>query len=161
MGSIFVNVTLFVVIIIFLSTGARDLGSGLQGAKAAGDDDTAWPCGHGCGRFVQNIMIRLIGSNSASTSDSTSADEWQGRLIFLQNEMARITKATLSDSQKKAELLEKHINQTESRLRAELVTLQRELEAAQFRRETKLVATMAELLEAVRNGYKTSVGKED
>jgi hypothetical protein len=107
-----INVLLFVGIVIFLSSGAADLVSRLHLVRA--DDETT--------SLIQRVVIRLIGTSSPTSNELDGG--WQGRIVFLQKEMTRLSEAAILDSQNQAAALEKIIEETELRLRQEIVTLQ-------------------------------------
>lgn len=110
--SIFINVGLFVCIMAFLSSGAASIVSRLNVGK--GSEDHHQP--NACVEFIQSVMISLLGSSSGIDKGPADADAWRGRLIFLQDEMARIAEESNEEANKRVDTIEKHVSQMESRL---------------------------------------------
>jgi hypothetical protein len=97
LASIFINVALFVGIMLFLSnSGATDAFD----EKVVSSDDVGW-------RDVpQRIMLCLLGSSGGSLSAGVFHDSWKGRLLFLRDELKRISEENKADTDAKIKALE-------------------------------------------------------
>jgi len=131
--SIFINIVLFVAIMLFLSFGAADITSTLSPRKGSGSSHgmSSPCCGELYGRFVQGAMLRLLGTSGDNDKAGSETDAWRGRLVFLQNEMTRIADESKEEARKKTGELEKLILQTENRLRNDLVQVESGLQVVQ------------------------------
>jgi hypothetical protein len=97
LASVFINVALFVGIMLVLSTsGASDAFD----EKGVLSDDVGW-------RGVpQRIMLCVLGSSGGSLSAGVYHDSWNGRLLFLRDELKRISDETKTDTDAKIKALE-------------------------------------------------------
>jgi len=128
LGSIFINVIVFAGIMVALSTGSKHIVSTQnEGKREDYEGGRFVMCGEWFERFIQNTMLRLLGSSLDATSPKS--DAWRGRLIFLQDEMKRISEDMMADSNEKAKFLENLINQNDTHFRTSIVSLERNLAA--------------------------------
>jgi hypothetical protein len=165
LGSILINVALFIGIMQFLSTGAADIISRKNVYNGEDDENgksqLIGVCYTG---FLKQTMKSLLGSSHEKADNSSTGDDWRGRLVFLQREMNSISEATKEDSKQRSKVLENAITQTEERLRLEVTSLQKgltdlrlelrdALQAANERKahEDELQQTMRQVLEIFRD----------
>ena len=130
LGSILINLLIFVGIMIFLSTGAMDISRRTKNSKVTSSEDEPHPhrlCGERYGNFLQNMVMRLLGSSSTSSSAAdrqAAVDNWHGRLVFLQREIVRVATESSDETSRKIHGLEQVLQQTDNRLRSELALLE-------------------------------------
>jgi hypothetical protein len=127
LGSILINVLIFVGIMILLSTGAIDISRRTKNSKVTSSEDEPRPsrfCGDRYGNFLQTLVMRLLGSSSSSKGDARHADSWHSRLQYLQNEMVRIADESNEETTVKLQALETVVQQSDNRLRGELSSLE-------------------------------------
>jgi hypothetical protein len=133
LGSILIIVSLFVGMMVFLSTGAADIVSRknvMNGEDdASGKSQSGWSC---YGRFIKHPMQQMLGSSLEKQGNIFTGDGWRGRLVFVQREMTRISTEAKVDSQAKSKTLESAISQTETRLRTEVTNLEKGLDDLRF-----------------------------
>lgn len=79
---------------------------------------------------VQVSMLRLLGSNQENSSffgkrhsKKKEADEWSGRVDYLQHEMARFAEESTLQMANHARAMEQSVANSESRLRSEVKTI--------------------------------------
>lgn len=114
--SIFIIVSLFVGIMLFLASGADNAHDRLDRVLEE------WE-----GGFVKRIIIRILGGSLTGEAfhnqHQSAADEaWQGRLIYLQNEMNRIADENRLEMQERMAKLEFLLKESEARLQEKLVS---------------------------------------
>jgi hypothetical protein len=146
LGSILINLLIFIGIMILLSTGAIDIARRTKNSKLTSSEDeprTHRLCGDRYGNFLQSVVMRLLGSSTSSKAETYHADSWHGRLVYLQNEMVRIADESNEETTSKLQALERVIQQTDTRLRGELTSLERSI--------SELQADLRKTLAVLRN----------
>jgi hypothetical protein len=166
MGSVLINVALFIGIMLFLSTGAADIVSRKNGLNGEDDDENGrfQLIGQCYAGFLKHALKFLLVSSNEKEDNSSIGDDWSGRLVFLQREMNRTSEATKEDSKQTSKVLENAITQTEERLRSEVTSLEKgvaelrlelrvALQTAKERKtqEDELQQTMSKVLEIFRD----------
>jgi hypothetical protein len=116
LGSIFINVALFVSITKVMSTGRED------------DDKSSYGRQEWCARGMQNLVLRLLGSSSGDTDDDKN-DVWRGRMHYMQKEMTRISESSWEQCQERIQGLEEKMTMPD-KLVNRLEELVRRLEEA-------------------------------
>jgi hypothetical protein len=143
MGSVLINVALFIGIMLFLSTGAADTGSRKNVFNGEDNENGRLQLFGQCyNGFLKHAMRYLLGSSNEKEDNSSVSDDWSGRLVFLQREMGRISEATKEDSKQTSKVLETAITQTEERLRSEVTSLEKGL--AELRLELRVALQTAD-----------------
>lgn len=159
-GSMFINFGLFVAIMFFLSMGASDVGSRPPTSKnstGSARDFSEW-----YKYFIHKFVGCLLVSSSDKAFGTTGADleGWQGRLVFLQQEMARAYHDANAEAMRKMEALESSLSSTETKLKNELLAVEQGLKDVQLALAAsatvqpgnpQLHETLSELLRVVRN----------
>lgn len=139
LGSALVNVCLLCGIMLFLSAGASD-GNNLH---------SGW-----YGPYFQKTMVRLLGGSSGGKENLNGSEHlWQGRILFLRQEMTRISNETKKDCTDILQSMESMIHQSEARIRNEVMAVEKGLNDLSNERHEKneqLLGMMAELLETAR-----------
>jgi len=112
---------------------------------------------HGYRHFIQKNLLRLLGSSSklhtrSSSHTNGTADmsptwgvngmlgikaggaggedldnEWRGRVVHMQREMARLADESVLKTQEHIHLLEQHVSLSESHLRGEIIVLEKRM----------------------------------
>jgi len=116
LGSVTVNLTLYAAIIAFLSSSQNRTRNtaGDDGDSDRDDDDNFDDTWFGS-KLVQNLMLRLLGT---SATDPALEDAWNGRLLYLQREMKRISDTSWEKCRKELNGLERQRVQTSERYEA-------------------------------------------
>lgn len=116
LGSVCVNVVLFVCIMIVLSLGASD------------GKDTKFHCNEWVARYFQKSMLKLLGSSGGVSKFQLKHDlEWNGRLNYLRNEMIRLSEDTTDRCSNMIKLLEDKIAKSENHLRSQSESIEKSL----------------------------------
>jgi hypothetical protein len=132
LASIFVNVVLFVAIMAFLSTGAAGVASkkdpsDVEDVDVASINTRDWNNG-----FVQNVMLHVLGASKPTGNDEYSkangVEDWNGRVHYLHREMSRITEEAVMLANEQSKAMENLVKLSESRLRTEFGSLERNFE---------------------------------
>jgi hypothetical protein len=115
--SIFIIVSLFVGIMVFLASGADRTHDRLDRVLEE------WE-----GGLAKRLLIRILGGSLTSEvfskqSRSANDDDWQGRLLFLQNEMKLIANENRLELTAHMEAIKDLVEQTESRVQRQLDSL--------------------------------------
>jgi hypothetical protein len=153
LSSVFINIALYVAIILFLGRNSVSTKNDTVAKKE-------WS------NSLQRVVLRILGASQerkeSRRRNKRGHEEWHGRVHFLQREMDRI-------SEKQTELLNEQskdfqtiMDQSESRLRAELQTIQesfRETNRSIINAVAELKA-MVSLEESVAPQQKSPVPKE-
>jgi hypothetical protein len=92
LGSILINVALFVSITVVMSTGRED------------DDKSSYGRQEWCARGVQKLLLRLLGSSGDASNEDN--DVWRGRMHYMQKEMTRISESSWEQCQERIQGLE-------------------------------------------------------
>jgi hypothetical protein len=156
LGSVCVNVGLLCGIMLFLSTGASDGNNSKGGTDENDSKQHSKLCDEWYGRYFQNTMVRLLGSSGGKARLNGTEHMWQGRLHFLRNEMLRISNETKKGRNNMMRSLESMIQQSEARVRNEVVAVETSLnDLSRERREMneqlqQLHGMISELLKTVR-----------
>lgn len=141
LGSVCVNVGLFVCIMLVLSVGASE------------KTDTRF-CGEWYGRHFQKAMLRMLGSSGETSSNPSGIDlEWNGRMHFLRNEMVRLSNDTKEECRSIIKSLEDKLHQSGAHLRTETAAIERSLSDLRAERQTmkeQINESLAEILTTVR-----------
>lgn len=113
LASVIVNVVLFAVIMCFLAAASAG-----RDSKDSKQERRGW---------VRGTMLRLLGVSSdpdATGRTKDVVDEWNGRVFHLEREMRRIADHQKTLSSQQARTMENLVSQAESRLKAELESLE-------------------------------------
>lgn len=117
LSSVFVNVALFASIMIFLDRNASVVSSDKK--EMVDDKPQGWHCS-----FLQRAVHRLLGATPSggrrSRRKKRGAEDWNGRVHFLQGEMDRIAHQQKDLIMEQSENLRTMVKQSENRLRTEL-----------------------------------------
>lgn len=148
LGSVLVNVSLLCSITLFLSAGAS---SGHRGGKEGKGNShhMKW-----YGRYFQTSMVRLLGSSGGNAHINAPENLWQGRLVFLRDEMERISNETTKDCAAMMQSMESMIQHSEARVRSEVLAVENVLNDVLKERHEKceeLVGLMIEVLRKSQN----------
>ena len=113
-------------------------------------------CGVWYGRHFQKAMQRMLGSSGErSGRDQGGGDlEWNGRLLYLRNEMVQLSRDTQEECRSIVRLLEDKMQQNEIQLRTEAAAIERGLADLRSERRAmkeQIEESLAELLTAVRS----------
>jgi len=110
LSSVFVNIALYIAIILFLDRQAA--------TKRTGDEKNEWS------NFLQRIVLRILGASREGTKNfrgkKKGQEEWYGRVQFLQREMDRIAERQTELVLEQSDNFHNMVNQSELRIRAEL-----------------------------------------
>jgi len=148
LGSVCVNVALFVCIMLVLSVGASE------------KTDKKF-CGEWYGRYFQKAMLRMLGSSGGKSGSAQSGMdlEWNGRLLYLRNEMVRLSNETKEDCRSMMRLLEDKMHQSETLLRSEAASIERGLSDLTSERQAmkdQIHESLAEILATVQDNQKSA-----
>jgi hypothetical protein len=129
--SIIVNVSLFILIMLFLASGA----AGISRKKDNSDDKnrekggfrrwiTDW--NNSC---IQRSMLRLLGASRGIVQDSPfhkgdATEDWNGKVHYIQREMTRHAEESAAHVQEQSKAMESFVTQSEVRLRGEMDRLE-------------------------------------
>jgi hypothetical protein len=129
--SIIVNVSLFILIMLFLANGA----AGISKKKDESEDKntekgafrrwiTDWS--NGC---IQRSMRRLLGASRGIIQDGPfhkgdATEDWNGRVHYIQREMTRHAEESAVHVQEQSKTMESFVTQSEVRLRGEMDRLE-------------------------------------
>lgn len=139
LGSVFVNALLLCGIVLFLSAGAAD-------GKVGSDEYYSSRYFEWYRRYFQSTMVYCLGS-SGSQKNVTGVDHmWQGRILYLRQEMERISNETKKDCMDMVQSMESQLEQSESRIFSELFKIQLVLQERDAER-SQLLEMMTELLD--------------
>jgi hypothetical protein len=142
LGSVFVNVLLLCGIILFLSAGAAN-------GKVGSDEYYRSRYFEWYRRYFQSTMVFCLGS-SGSQNNVTGVDHmWQGRIIYLRQEMERLSNETKKDCINMVQSLESQLEQSESRMFSELSKIHMVLQERD-KEKRQLLEMMMELLDKSR-----------
>jgi hypothetical protein len=120
-GSICVNVALFVGIMMFLAGGAGESGKD-------GDDPNPIFFFRWYGQYFQNAMVRFLGSSNGAMNGANKDDlAWNGRLVYLQREMANLAKDTRKDCHDMLRGVENSVLKGETMIRSEVSGLEKSM----------------------------------
>jgi hypothetical protein len=131
LASVFVNVILFVVIMLFLAKGAESTSI----IKEEKEDESTMNEKEDVDStpgFVQRAMLQLLGTSKSGPSISSRfykgksdivMNEWSGRVNYLRQEMSRHAKNQQALSMEQFKAMEDLITLSESRLRTEVQEL--------------------------------------
>lgn len=121
LAPVYVNVGLYLGIMVLLS---KRVDSDQDSAEI---QLTPW-VSEWYGRYFQKTMVRLLGSSSGGeTSDRGTEHQWQGRLLFLRNEMRSIVNETSLSYRKMEQSIDCSFLQTEALVLAEMTAIERHL----------------------------------
>jgi hypothetical protein len=154
MGSVLINVTLFIGIMLFLSTGATDNSLNGEDDNENGRFQLIGQC---YTLFIKHALKFLLVSPNEKEDKSSIGDDWSGRLVFLQREMNRTSEATKEDSKQTSKVLENAITQTEERLRTEVTSLEKGL--AELRLELRVALQTANERKAQEDELQQTMSK--
>ena len=143
LGSVLVNVVLLCGIILFLSTGASD--GQIGKSEYYSNRYSEW-----YGRYFQNTMVRLLGSSGGKIFRKGTEPVWQGRLVYLQNEIDKVSMESKNDRTMIMKLIEALIEQSETRVRNELAGVER-LIMERDHQSMVLLEVMADFMDKHRN----------
>jgi hypothetical protein len=147
LGPVYVNVGLFIGIMLFLSKGV-DSDDNAYGE--GGTQLTPWGS-EWYGRYFQKTMVNLLGSTSGGESNVRGTEhQWQGRL---RDEMTRIACETQQDYRTMQQSIDR-IQQSETRVQADVSAIEKRLcDMSQESEAMKvdLNRFMKDVLEAVRS----------
>jgi hypothetical protein len=127
LSSVFVNVGLLCGLMLFLSAGASDGNSSRGGMDEDDSSHHSKLYGEWYGRYFQKTMVRLLGSSGGKTHINGTEHLWQGRLLFLRNEMLRRSNEIEQDRNNLMQSLESMMLQSEARIRNEVMAVERSL----------------------------------
>lgn len=153
LSSVFVNVGLLCGIMFVLPTGASD--SNISKGEMDDDDSSHHSklFGEWYGRYFQKTMVRFLGSSGGTMQINGTDHMWQGRLVFLRNEMCRIDNETQKDRKNMMQSLETLVLQSEARLRNEVMAVDSSLNDISRERHDvneQLRGMIAELIQTAR-----------
>lgn len=136
LGSVCVNVGLFAGIVVFLSSSAL-VDRNIKDSEGHTHKSAVFAKWYG--RYFQQTMVRMLGSSGGRKAQG--ADQlWKGRLLFLQNEMVKVAAETTHECSTMVQTLSSSIEQNETNMRIELVSLERRLsELAAQQNDIKLL----------------------
>jgi len=141
LGSVCVNVLLFVCIMVVLSAGASER------------KDTRF-CGEWYGRYFQQAMLRMLGSSGENRKDQSGMDlDWSGRLLYLRNEMAQFSNETKTECRSLVATLEERLQENETQRRSECAAIERALSELRSERRAmkdEIHESLTEILSTVR-----------
>ena len=147
-GSVCVNVVLFVGIMLLLSLGASDERT-----------DTKL-CGEWYGRYFQQAMLRMLGSSGENHKNQSSVQlDWSGRLLYLRNEMAQFSNETKEECRALVTTLEEKLEHNENHLRTESAAIERgltELRSEKQAMKQEIQESLSEILRAVQAHRQTA-----
>jgi hypothetical protein len=135
-GSICINVALFVGIMMFLAGGAVE-----SGTEADGPNPIFFFRWYG--QYFQQAMVRFLGSSNG-TLRGTNKDDlvWNGRLVYLQREMANLAKDTRKECNDMLRGVESSVLKGEASIRTEVSGLEKSI--------AEMVAEQREMKEQFR-----------
>lgn len=110
LGSVFVNLILFNMIMVFLANGA---------SRASRKKDSEDLKRQSEESFVQKIMLRLL-FDSERKRNANKINDWRGRVHHLQEEMARIAKEHNALALEQSKTMENMMSISEARIRTEI-----------------------------------------
>ena len=144
LGSVFVNVVLLCCIVLFLSSGAAD-------GKVSSDEYYKSRYSEWYRRYFQSTMVYCLGSSGNQKNVTGVEHMWQGRILYLREEMEGIASKTKEDCAKMVKSMESQLEQSESRLFSELSQIHTVLQERDAEK-IHLLEMMTELLETSRKG---------
>jgi hypothetical protein len=107
LSSVFVNIILYIIIIIFL-------GRNSTGKKSDDNGKREW-------NSLQRVVLRVLGASAKDARGKKKViEEWHGRIQFLQKEMDRIADNQADIVNQSEYRVMTELNQSESRVMAEL-----------------------------------------
>jgi hypothetical protein len=142
LGSVLVNVLLLCSIMLFLSAGASD-------GKVGRDEYYNSRYFEWYHRNFQSTMVHLLGSSGSKMHVDGVDHMWQGRLLYLRNEMERVANESKNDRKDMMKSVESLVEHSESRLRSELEAFQKIINARESE-NVQLLEMMAEILDVLR-----------
>ena len=159
LGSVSVNVGLFVGIVLFLSTGATTHNNNAASDDNKGDNDE-----HAnlfvklYAQYFQKTLVKFLGSSGGGGDDGSKDQLWRGRLLFLRNEISQVSaEATLAGAQTR-QSLEALTAKSEAHVRGDLSTMEqsiRDLAQEQRGMQDLLNRRITDLIEATHKLDKT------
>ena len=142
LGSVCVNVVLFVCMMLVLSVGAST------------ERTEARFCSEWYGRHFQRAMLRLLGTSG----DNTDADfDWNGRLLYMRNAMEKLNATNKDECRSLIKVLESKMQHSETHLKSELSSIEQilsNLQAERMETKTEMRETLAEILQTIQSRAK-------
>jgi hypothetical protein len=127
MGSVFVNVALFVGMMIFLTSGAGDIVARLNVTNATAENNRLQSISTGSMNFLYKAVLRMLGSSGNDrASGAQSNDVWGGRLRYLENRMIQVSEETKKDNKERVKSLETSLRNDLSRIEHAIETMRNE-----------------------------------
>lgn len=137
LGSVCVNVVLYVCIMLVLSVGASER------------TDTRF-CNEWYGRYFQRAMLRLLGSSGETNMAKSGAEpEWNGRLVYVRNEIEKLSNTNKEEFRSMVQLLESKMHQSETHLRSEFSAIERSLSSLHSEKR-EIQESLEEILSTIR-----------
>jgi hypothetical protein len=146
LGSVFENVLLLCGIILFLSAGAAD-------GKVGSNEYFRSRYFEWYRRYFQSTMVYCLGSSGSQKNVAGVDHMWQGRILYLRQEMERVSNETKKDCINMVQSLESQIEQSESRIFSELSKIHMVFQE-RGEEQRQLLEMMTELLDKSRKGSK-------
>jgi hypothetical protein len=152
LSSVFVNIALYIVIILFLGRHSAT-------KKDEVDGKNEWS------NSIQRVVLRVLGASKEASKESArkiaGEDVWHGRVQFLQREMDRIAERQNELVAEQSENFQNMVNHSEARVRAELNAIEQRFKET----NTSITSAVDELkalisLAGSSNGERTPVPKE-
>jgi hypothetical protein len=129
--SIIVNVSLFILIMFFLASGAAGISKKKEDSEDKNKEKGAFrrwvtDWNNGC---IQRSMLRLLGASRDITQDGPfhtgdATEDWSGRVHYIQREMTRHAEESAVHAQEQSKAMESFVTQSEVRLRGEMDKLE-------------------------------------
>lgn len=143
LGSVCVNVVLFLCIMVVLSVGASER------------TETRF-CSEWYGRHFQRAMLKLLGSSGDSIVVNVEADlDGYGRLLFLRNEMEKLNATNKDECRSLIRVLESKIQHNDTHIRSEFSAIEQSISVILTERgeiETEIKESLTEILRTIRGG---------
>ena len=146
LGSVCVNVVLFVCIMAVLSVGA-----------STERTETRF-CSEWYGRHFQRAMLLLLGTSGENNVDNLHAGvDWNGRLLYMRDAVEKLNATNKDECRSLVKVLESKMQQSETHVRFELSAIEHSLSNLQAERremKTEMQEALAEILQIIRGGAK-------
>lgn len=140
LGSVCVNVVLFVCIMVVLSVGAST------------ERTEARFCSEWYGRHFQRAMLHLLGTSGDSNLDNADFD-WNGRLLYMRNAVEKLNATNKDECRSLIKVLESRMHQSETHVRTELSAIEKSvsnLQAESREIKTEMREALAEILQTIQ-----------
>lgn len=146
LGSLLVNASILSGIILCLSASASD-GNGWKGDN---DDDESKAYAEWYSQYFQSFMLLLLGSSGAKAKSNGAEQQWQGRLLFLQDKMSSFAAETRNECDARMRSIESRIEESEARIRGEISAMELRWQSRQDANE-RLDDAVSQLLHLMRH----------